>query len=224
MLQRRQKLNRGWECLWIKIVPASTEDLLPASIGLVTFCCPEGRWDSPQAFLQNIFFNPCLVESQAPTRLPPLPSQPLPLLPSWTLQVVPLNHMNDLAKLVFTSPSYLPFPPVIVKYILVLSNLKKISLYGAWPVFELHYFIYLYPWSPGPGSLSDLSSQLKSFFLFQNGLFRRKSLHVAQFKGRGGVLHLLVYSYLFHLYQDRPVKIYFIFYIIMQHYFWARVL
>ena len=37
-------------CLWIKLVLASAEGLLPASIGQLIFCCREGRWDSPQAF------------------------------------------------------------------------------------------------------------------------------------------------------------------------------
>lgn len=107
--EKTEKLNRDWECLWIKIVPASTEGLLPASIGLVTFCCPEGRWDSPQAFLQNIFFLPCLVESQAPTRLPPLPSQPLPCshheLSKWLHWTIWMTWPNWFSRVLLTSPS-----------------------------------------------------------------------------------------------------------------------
>lgn len=37
--EKTEKLNRGWECLWITIVPASIEGLLPAS-----FLPPSAWW------------------------------------------------------------------------------------------------------------------------------------------------------------------------------------
>lgn len=104
--EKAEKLNWGWECLWIKIVPASTEGLLPASIGLVTFCCPEGRWDSPQAFSQNLFFCPCLVESQAPTIvLPAPPPNPHHKLSKWLHWTIWMTWPNWFSWVLLTSPS-----------------------------------------------------------------------------------------------------------------------